>query len=50
MIDKKMKNSLGVILDDIIAGIYTIIFFLIFIQLRGFDSIRYMEEYFSMLR
>ena len=25
MIDKKMKNGLGVMLDDIVAGIYTII-------------------------
>ena len=26
IIDKKMKNALGVLLDDIIASIYTIIF------------------------
>ena len=30
IIDKKMKNGLGVVLDDIIAGIYTSIIILIF--------------------
>jgi len=30
IIDKKMKNGLGVVLDDIIAGIYTSITILIF--------------------
>ena len=32
IIDKKMNNSLGVLLDDIIASIYTILFIYIFSQ------------------
>jgi len=33
LVDKKMKNGLGVILDDIIAGIYATISLIIIIQL-----------------
>ena len=41
LIDKKMKNGLGVILDDIVAGIYTIItigisMFVYFVYIRLF--------------
>ena len=41
LIDKKMKNGLGVILDDIVAGIYTIIticisMFIYFVYIRLF--------------
>ena len=35
IIDKKMKNGLGVVLDDVVAGVYsTIIFFLITVFLK----------------
>jgi phosphatidylglycerophosphatase A len=36
-IDGKMKNGLGVILDDVIAGIYSIILLLIFIFFVNYD-------------
>ena len=36
IIDKKMKNGLGVVLDDIIAGIYTSITILIFSYVYAF--------------
>jgi phosphatidylglycerophosphatase A len=35
--DKKMKNALGVILDDVFAGLYgMIILYIIMILLKGF--------------
>ena len=34
-IDKKMKNSLGVILDDILAGLFSIISLFLIIWLLG---------------
>jgi phosphatidylglycerophosphatase A len=35
IIDKKIKNGFGVMLDDVLAGIYSVIvFFLIFIGLN----------------
>ena len=39
IIDKKMKNSLGVMLDDIIAGIYVIIFIAIWLNLTKYSDI-----------
>ena len=39
IIDKKMKNSLGVMLDDIIAGIYVIIFIAIWLNLTKYFDI-----------
>ena len=39
IIDKKMKNSLGVMLDDIIAGIYVIVFIAIFLNLTKYFDI-----------
>ena len=38
IIDKKMKNSLGVMLDDIIAGIYVIIFIAIWLNLTKYSD------------
>ena len=38
IIDKKMKNSLGVMLDDIIAGIYVIILFTIWLYLTKYTD------------
>ena len=39
IIDKKMKNSLGVMLDDIIAGIYVIIFIALWLNLTKYFDI-----------
>ena len=39
IIDKKMKSSLGVMLDDIIAGIYVIVFILIWLNLTKYFDI-----------
>ena len=39
IIDKKMKSSLGVMLDDIIAGIYVIVFIAIFLNLTKYFDI-----------
>ena len=39
IIDKKMKNSLGVMLDDVIAGIYVIILFTIWLYLTKYTDI-----------
>ena len=39
IIDKKMKSSLGVMLDDIIAGIYVIIFIAIWLNLTKYSDI-----------
>jgi len=39
IIDKKMKNSLGVMLDDIVASIYVIIFIAIWLNLTKYSDI-----------
>ena len=39
IIDKKMKSSLGVMLDDIIAGIYVIVFIAIWLNLTKYFDI-----------
>ena len=37
LVDKKMKNSIGVILDDILAGLFSIISLFLIIWLIGAD-------------
>ena len=36
LIDKKMKNGLGIMLDDILAGIYSLIAIIIIYQISGY--------------
>ena len=35
ILDKKLKNSLGVILDDIVAGVYVVLTLIIFMILKS---------------
>ena len=35
MFDKKLKNSFGVILDDVIAGLYVVLTIIIFMILKS---------------
>jgi len=37
IIDKKMKNGLGVMLDDVIAGVYSSVIVLILISIMSYD-------------